>query len=40
VEGRKQSFLSMGGDVAKVFHGGSKAYLLATHDKQPTRDLG
>jgi len=24
VEGRKQSFSSMGGDVAKVFHGEAK----------------
>jgi len=40
VEGGKQSFSSMGGDVAKVFHGGSKAKLLATRDKQPTYDLG
>ncbi len=40
VEGGEQSFSSIGGDVAKVFHGGSKAQLLATHDKQPTHDLG
>jgi len=39
MEGGKQSFSSMGGDVAKVFHGGSKAQLLATCDKQPTHDL-
>jgi hypothetical protein len=40
MEGGKQNFSSMGGDVAKVFHGGSKAKLLAAHDKQPTHDLG
>jgi hypothetical protein len=40
VEGWEQNFSSMGGDVAKVFYGRSKAQLLATHDKQPTHDLG
>jgi len=40
VEAGEQTFSSMGGNVAKVFHGGSKAQLLATHDKQPTHDLG
>jgi len=38
VEGGEQSFSSMGGDVAKVFHGGAKHNY--THDKQPTHDLG
>jgi hypothetical protein len=28
----KQSFLNIGGDVTKVFPGGGKAQLLATHD--------
>jgi len=40
MEGGKQSFSSMGKDVAKVFHGGNKAQLLGTHDKQPVHDLG
>jgi hypothetical protein len=40
VEGGKQSFSSMGGDMAKVFHGGSEAQVLVTQDKQPTHDLG
>jgi len=32
VEEGEQSFSNMGEDVAKVFHGGGKAQLLATHD--------
>jgi hypothetical protein len=32
VEKGEQSFSNIGGDVAKVFQGGGKAQLLATHD--------
>jgi len=32
VDEGEQSFSNMGGNVAKVFHGGSKTQLLATHD--------
>jgi hypothetical protein len=32
MEEGEQSFSNIGGDVAKVFHGGGKAQLLATHD--------